>query len=279
MEILRTCKKSLKDSLKPKRLLPFFFLYLSFFSISSLFFFQIISVIPNLLTLNFTQENLNLILINSLILLTLFLILFILNCWFSGALVYDVWREEGFKSGLKFSRKSLSQIISLSFVLAFINLFLSFFGLLSSALTFLVNFIFFFSLPSIIIKREDFIEATKRSYETISKSSLSSFLFYLLIYTTYHSILFFSFFPIIFSIFPLLSRITYFYQVFSYYGEFSQAALVQIIGLITNSFESITVSLTIFSFFFSYSNVFLTTAKTNYFLLLSRKKLISSKQS
>lgn len=278
MSIWGIYKKSLIDSFKLKRLLPFFFLYLVFSFISSFFFLPIVSLLPNLLTLKFTQENLNLILINSFILITIFLIAFVFNCWFSGALIHDVWREEGFKVGLKFSRKILVQILSLSFVLAFLNLFLYFFGGFGTIIRFLVSLIFFLSLPSIVIKREDFLEAMKRSYLFVSKNLLNSFLFWLFLYLIYYSILFLSFSLVILSISPLLSQIISVYQIFSTYSEFSQAGLIQIIGLITNNPETIAIALIILSFFFSYSYVFLTTAKTNYFLFLG-KKLISSKQS
>jgi|GEM_PF-3206545 hypothetical protein len=279
MGIRRIYLKSLIESFKFNRLLPFFFLYLLLSSFSLLFFLPILSLLPNILSLKFTQENLNLIILNSSILLTIFLIAFIFNCWFAGALVYDVWRKEGFKAGLKFSKKLLTQILGLYFILAFLNLLFTFLGTLGLVLRFLASFVFVLSLPLIIIKREEFLSAMKRSYELVSKSLLNSFLFWLFLYLIYYSIIFLSIFLAIFSISPLLSQIISFYQIFSTYAEFSQAGLIQIIGLITNNLEAITISLIIFSFFFSYSYVFLITTKTYYFLFLSGKKLISSKQS
>jgi hypothetical protein len=270
--------KSLKESFKLRRLLPFFLLYLFSSLISCFFFLPILSLLPNILTLKFSQENLNLILLNSSIILIIFLIAFILNCWLAGALVYDVWRKEGLKAGFKFSKKLLTQILSLNFVLAFLNLFFALLGSLGLILRVFSSLIFLFSLPLLIIKREDFLSAMKGSYELVSKNLLNSFLFWLFLYLIYYSILFASFFLVIFSVSPLLSRIISLYQIFSSYGEFSQAGLIQIIGLLTNTPESIAISLTIFSFFFSYSYVFLTTAKTNYFLFLG-KRLISSNQS
>ncbi|MFH7860712.1 MAG: hypothetical protein QW602_01800 [Candidatus Aenigmatarchaeota archaeon] len=279
MKTLEIYKKSLADSLKFKRVFPFFTLYFISSFISLFFLLPLISILPNFLILKLTQENLNLILINSSILVAISFIVFVFNCWLSGALVYDVWRKEGLNAGLKFSKKLLPQILGLFFFLTFINLFLYFFGSFGLLLRFLVSFVFLLSLPSIVINREDFLEAMKRSYSLVIKNLLTSFLFWLFLYLIYFSILFSSFFLVILSLSPLFSQIVFVYQIFSTYGELSQAGLIQIIGLITNNPERITVALAVLSFFLSYSYVFLTTAKTYYFLFLTRKKLISSKQS
>ncbi|MFH8086668.1 MAG: hypothetical protein QW609_02505 [Candidatus Aenigmatarchaeota archaeon] len=278
MRMLEIYKKSLVNSFKFKRIFPFFALYSVSSFISLLFLFPLISILPNLLTLKLTQENINLIILNFSILMIIFLIAFVFNCWFSGALIYDIWREEGFKAGLKFSKKLLTQILSLSFVLSFINLFLYFLENFGLILRFLVSFVFIFSFQSVIIERKDFLEAMRRSVLLVREKLLNSFFFWVSLHLIYYSILFLSFFLVILFLSPILLQIVFIHQIFSIYGEFSQAGLIQVVGLITNNFETMAIALVILSFFFSYSYAFLITAKTYYFLSLTRKKLISSKQ-
>ncbi|MCS7105977.1 MAG: hypothetical protein NZ942_01540, partial [Candidatus Aenigmarchaeota archaeon] len=142
----------------------------------------------------------------------------------------------------------------------------------------LSSFFFIFSLPSILIRREDFLSSMKTSFEVVRKNFLNSLFFWLLIHLIYLLLMFASYVLIVISISPLLLRIISTYQFFSLV-QTPETILIQIVGTVMHSIESIILSLTIFSFFFSYSYVFLTTAKTYYFLLLTRKKLISSKQS
>ncbi|MGC8811972.1 MAG: hypothetical protein ACP5O8_00070 [Candidatus Aenigmatarchaeota archaeon] len=278
MGIAEIYKKSLKDSLKFKRLFPFFALFSISSSISLFFLLPIVSVLPNLLTLKITQENVNTILLNFFSLFILFLITFILSCWFSGALIYDVWREEGFSAGLNYSRKLLAQVLSLAFILAFLNILLSSLSYAGVLLRLLTSFIFLFSPSLIIIKREDFLSSMKKSCEIVRKNLLSSFVFWFFLFLIYFLLLLISYFLTLLSISPVLLKIFSVYQLFSAY-ELSEEALVQMVGIITNSLENLVASLLIFSFFFSYSYVFLTTAETHYFLFLTRKKLISSRQS
>lgn len=277
MSILEVIAKSFIESFMPKRLLPFLLLYLLYSFCFLILFMPILSVLPFLATYKYSPQQISLVEINGTALTIVSIIVLLLNLWFTGALTHDVFSGKGFDEGLKYTRKFYWQLLALFVVLALvvaISLFLPF--EISLIVVFLIGWFFIFSIPSIIIKKDSFEIGITRSLNTVRKNMKKTFLFGILTYFIASLIFYFSIFFVVLTTFPLAERFLL-VMVLSFSGVQDPALegeLIQAVGFIMNSYPSLIAVSVVFSLFASFSYVFLFSAKTNYFLELSKKKLI-----
>jgi len=275
MPILNIIARSFKETFKPKRLLPFFLLYFLFSICFLIFFMPILSISPFLLTLKYTSQQLALVSVNFAALFIIFILIFLLSLWFMGALIFDVWTGKGFELGLNYSKKLYWQILALSIILIIIAGILSFLDIFGIILQVFVTWFFIFALPSIIVKKDSFELALMRSFSIVRKNLLRTFTFFLFISFISSVLLFSSVFLAIAAASPLISSLSYMLKVISTSSQYlSQAELVQLVGLLMNSYPIFFVVGIIVSLFFAFSHVFVLTTETYYFIELTKKKLI-----
>lgn len=271
MVIIEIVIKGLSEAVNPRRFLPFFLLYLLFFTSVLVFASSLLQVLPSLILLQFTEKELAIAMVNIVALLIVFLIVIGINLWFTGALVFDLYKNKGFDLALKYSKKFYLKMIFLSFLLFLFIIFSGLFGDFSLIIRLLIDWIFMFSLVAIIIKGDGVQQALTRSYNIIRKNILKTFGFLILTYFITFLILFFSIFLVVISMYPLFLNLAEIAPAFTNLKIVSSQQLTRIIALILRSYPSLVIASVIASLFFSFANVFIYSSRTYYFLSLKKK--------
>jgi len=270
MNILEILIKSTKKMLWPRRFLPFFLLYVLFSLCALIFLFPIFQILPSLILFGFTKIQLAIVVVNISGLAIVFLIIILTNLWFAGALAHDVHKKKGFDFGLKQVQKRYWQILALGFVLFLFFIISSLLGDFSIIARIAIDWIFMFSLPAIIIKKDSFDLALRRSYSFVRKNILETFVFHLLTYFITFVILFVSLMLVVLSLFPLFQSII---DLLPLTVEMAKIQTIQMTYLILSNYPSLLIASIIFSFFLAISQVFIYTSRTYYFLELKKKKI------
>lgn len=187
MSILSVMFRSLKEMFWPRRFLPFFLLY---FSILIAAFPIVASILSSLAfpTLAGTQF----LLAGLVLLIVEFVILALMQIWFTSALVYDIKTKRGFSRGLRETKKLYLHMLLFFLVLGLMTGVVSYAGSLSVILNFIVLWFFAFTVPILIIERKSFDRAMSRSFELVRRKMLDTFVFWLVLNFTRIVILFFS---------------------------------------------------------------------------------------
>jgi len=270
MSISEIILKSIKEMFWPRRFLPFFFLYFLFSLCVLIFTLPILQLLPSLLLLDFTKTQAAIVLVNVSGLCIVSLIVILTSLWFSGALIHDVYKKKGFDIGLKESQKKYWQLLALGFII-FLFIMLSYvFQNFSIIVRIIIDWIFIFSLPAIVIKKDSFDLALKRSWNFVKKNILETFVFLIITYFIAFVILFISTLLVVVSLFPLLWDIVAYLPL----ETIQTQTIIQIIYLIINNYPTFVLSSIILSFFLAISQVFILTSRTYYFLELRKKKKI-----
>lgn len=270
MSISEVISKSIKEMLLPKRFLPFFLLYFLFSLCALIFILPILQILPSLISFEFTKRQMAAAIINLSALFIVFLIVVLVNLWFTGALIHDIHKKKGFDFGLKQAQKQYWQILALSFVLFLLFAFSSLLKNFAIIARIAIDWIFMFSLPTIMIKKDSFDLALRRSYNFIRKNLLETFVFLLITYFIVFIILFVSALLVAFSLFPLFLSIV---GSLPLTLEIQTQKIVQMISLILSNYPSFVIASVIISFFLSISQVFIYTSRTYYFLELAKRKI------
>jgi len=235
----------------------------------------ILSVSPYLFSLKYSSNHLAVVAINLLGIFIVFLLVVLVDLWFSGALIFEVWKKKGFEKGLKYSKKRYPHLLALGIIFAIFGAVLYFLGELGSLIQLLVTWLLIFARPSIIVKKDSFDLAIARSFHIVKRNFLRTFAFFLLIVAFTYAFLFASIFLSFLFASPLISRFVYLLRVISTTSySISQPELIQIVGLLMESYPFFFVIGFIVSLFYAFSHVFALTAETYYFLDLTKKKLM-----
>lgn len=275
MSLGEVVSKSLKETLSLKRVLPFFLLYSIFSTCSLILFMPILSVSPYLFSLKYSSNHLAVVAINLLAIFIVFLLVVLVDLWFSGALIFDVWKKKGFDKGLEYSKKRYPNLLALGIIFAIFGAILYFLGEIGSLVQLLITWLFIFALPAIIVKKDSFDLAIARSFHVVKKNFLRTFVFFLLIVAFTYFFIFASAFLSFFFAAPIISKFVYLLRVISTTSySISQPELIQMVGLLMENYSFFFVIGFIISLFYAFSRVFALTAETYYFLELTKKKLM-----
>lgn len=266
MSIAEIILKSLRESVKPKRFLPFFLLYFLFFLCIIIFSIPTLQLLPSIIFLEFTAEELTIVVLNILALLAVFLIVCLVNLWFTGALIFDVYKNKGFDFGLKYSKSLFPQMVLLSFIIFLFVIVSSLFRELAIIVRIIIDWVFMFSFTSIIIKKDKFDAALTRSYNIVKKDLVRTITFLIMTYLISFAIFLFAVFIIAFSMFPLSLTLLEFTVTADQLQSIPKQRLIQIIGLIFKSYPAFIVVSIVTSLFFSIAYIFIHISRTYYFL-------------
>jgi len=272
MGIISIILKSLGESFKPKRFLPFFLLYFIFFLCVLIFSMPVLQILPLLLSLQFTETELTIMVVNLLALVIVFFITILVNLWFTGALIFDIYKDKGFDAGLKYSKKLYLQMIllgSVFFLLILASFLLDWFGIF---VRIAVDWIFMFSLISIIVKKDNFETSLKRSYNIVKKDILGTFVFLVLTWLVAFLIIFFSIFLISASLSPLFLEMLDIVPPVAELETISVQRIIQITYMILRSYPAFVIASLIASIFFSIAYVFIYISRTYYFLQKKKRR-------
>ncbi|MEM7821285.1 MAG: hypothetical protein QXX38_00485 [Candidatus Aenigmatarchaeota archaeon] len=269
MGIVEIITKSLKETIKLKRFLPFFLLYLLFSLCCIIFLLPTLQIMPSVLSFRQPTISAGIVIVNLSATFIIFIIVILTNLWFTGALIFDIQTNTGFDLGLKHSQKLYIRILGISFLVFVLNLLSTVLERISFVIRILIDWVFMFSIPAIIIKKDSFENAILRSYKIVRKNIIKTFVFYILVVLISSLILITGIFFSALIIFPLVSKII---KTISFF-EINRAQLAQIASLLIDNYISLILASVILSFFFSISHVFNYTSKTKFFLKYLRKRI------
>lgn len=263
MGILKVISKSLRESFRPKRFLPFLLLYM-LLSVSFLaLIYPLMKSLPSILIgLQTWSAILSFLFLAS----TVFLIGILVNLWFTGALIHNAVSNKTFGKSLHYSKELFWQIIILSFVIFLLEMFSFLLGFFSFIAQLLIGLIFFFSLPVLVIKKHTFDEAMKKSFDVVKRNLLKTILFIISTRIVILIIMFVSFFFIVLTLTPV------FQDMKSINMVLIQAAINEFVDTILRNYPLLLATSVVASFFFAIIHVFDYLSRTYYFLELSKKK-------
>jgi len=271
MDVFEIMSKSLLETIKFGRFLPFFFLYF-LLSISILsFLIPMLYILPSMVSPPVTGRQLAILMVNLSGSFIVFLIVILLNLWFTGALVYSLYKKKKFDFSLKYSQKFFWQMLALTFVIFLFTCLSSLLKNIGIFVTILIYWVFMFSLPSIIIKKDKFDTALVRSYDIVKKNTIRTFVFWLFVNFISFIILFVCLFLVALSTAPLLLDIA---EITPEYQPSLSMRAFQLVSVIFENYPVLLVSATIVSFFLALSYVFIYTSRTYYFFEISKKRKI-----
>lgn len=271
MNITEIIIKSLGEAVKPRRFFPFFILYLLFFISALVFTNSILQVLPSIILLQFTEMEITVVMFNMIALLLIFLMLIGVDIWFTGALVYDLYKNKGFDAGLRYSKKFYLKIIFLSSIIFIFVILSGLFGGFGIIIRLLVDWAFMFSLAAIIIKGDDVQLALTRSYNIVRKNLVKTFGFLIFAYFIVFLILVLCMFLVTISLYPLFLNLTETLTTITDFQTISSQQLLEIIALIPRSYPSFIISSIIASLFLSFTTVFIHVSRTYFFLSFKKK--------
>jgi hypothetical protein len=197
--------------------------------------------------------------------LVFFIITFLANIWFNGALIFNVFLKKGFDEGLRRSRKFYIKLLGLSLLLLLLHGLALFFGSIGFIIQIIINWVFLFSFPAIIIKKDNVETSLIRSYDIVRKNIIGTFIFWLIMVVTILLVLFLSLF--------FFSSILVFFLDISTILQLTatQIDIPEIIVLVLNNYHIFIIFFAMVSFSLSVCNVFSYLSRTYYFLKISRK--------
>lgn len=257
----------------PRRFLPFFLIYL-FFSIAG--FIVLASMLNLLLCPTFLAGQAAALLAGMVLIFIILIAAILVNVWFAGALVHDIRFKRGFERGLKQSKKIYWQLLLLCFVIGLLlglSMLFRGFGLIVQAL---VDWIFIFAFPAIVIRKDRFDAALTRSYRIVRKNLVQTLIFWLLtrfviVVISLVSIVFIALIvsPIFFDIMLSMQSLPK--------GELSYVQLIkQLVGKAMQNYLIVIAALAVASFFLAITCCFNYLSKTYYFLEISKRRRRSS---
>jgi len=266
--IIEVILRSLKEAFDLKRFLPFFLLYLIFSLISLILLLPLIARAPSLFanpsSLDFQILYLSLAGIIIALIATL-----LINIWFSGALVFDLKMKKGFEKCLNFSKKIYPQIFALCLVISILVLITFFFREFSFILQLLIDWVFLFAFPAVIIKKDSFDFALGRSFNIVRKNIFATFSFWALTRFIIFLIFLVSIFISSIVLFPI------FYEVRDLYYAFSQGAkisnVVSASKIVLKNYPLLILEAFVISLFLSLMHVFNLISKTYFFVEITKK--------
>ena len=266
MGITEIVLKSLEESVQPKRFLPFFLLYFLFSLCILIFSIPALQVLPSIILLEFTMTDLTIVAVNVLALLVVFLIVCLVNLWFTGALIFDVHKNKGFDKSLKHAKSLFSQMALLSLIIFLFAIVSNLFREFGIIVKIVIDWVFMFSLVSIIVKKDKFDTALTRSYNIVKKDLVKTIAFLVITYFISIAIFLFAVFAIAFAMAPLSLTLMEIMPISGQLQVIPKQRLVQIIALIFRSYPAFILISIIASLFFSIAYVFIHISRTNYFL-------------
>lgn len=269
MDVLYIIFKSLKDSINLKRILPFFLLYLIFFNCVLIFSMPILSFLPSLTTLQFSATEIATVMVNLTALLIVFVIVVLLNLWFVGALIYDVFKKRGLEVSLKYSQKFYWQMIILSFIVFLFTGISMIFGPFGLILRIAIDLFLLFSLPAIIIKKCSADTAMTKSYNLVKNNFIKSLVFWVVVNFIKVAILLIGAILVTILLLPVVVRV-----MGSFIGieTITPQQMTQAVILILRNYSNLMFVCLIISLFSAFSTVFTYTSRTYYFLSLLKKR-------
>lgn len=263
MGILRVISKSLRESFRPKRFLPFFLLYLLTSIAFIILIFPVIKALPSMI-LGFSV--LSTILPILLLLCAVFLIVLLLNLWFTGALIHNAISNKTFGKSLQYSKKVFWQILILSFVIFLLNMFSFLLGFFSFIAQLLIGLIFFYSLPALVIKKYTFDEAMKKSFDVVRRNVLKTIAFIISTRIVILVMILVSFFSIMLTLLPVFQDTLPIKDM-----VLIQVAMSELVNIILKNYPLLLLTSVVASFFFAIIHVFDYLSRTYYFLELKKK--------
>lgn len=268
MRIIEVILKSLKEAFDAKRFLPFFLLYLIFSLVSLIFLLPIISRAPSLFA---NPSSLDFQIFYSCIagILIAFIATILINIWFSGALVFDIKMKKGFEKCLKFSKEVYPQIFALCLVISILVLLTFFLREISFLFQILIDWVFLFAFPAVIIKKDSFDLALGRSFNIVKKNVFTTFSFWALTRFIVFLIFLFSLFISSIVLFPI------FYEIRGLFYTFSQGVktydIVFASSTILKNYFILILEAFVVSLFLSLMHVFNLISKTYFFIEITKK--------
>ncbi|MEM5790985.1 MAG: hypothetical protein QXP77_02975 [Candidatus Aenigmatarchaeota archaeon] len=268
MEIIEVILKSLKEAFDAKRFLPFFLLYLIFSLISLIFLLPIISRAPSFLA---NSSSLDFQIFYSCLagILIAFIATLLINIWFSGALVFDIKMKKGFEKCLNPSKNIYPQIFALCLVISILVLVTFFLREFSFLFQILIDWIFLFAFPAVIIKKDSFDFALGRSFNLVKKNIFTTFSFWALTRFIIFLIFLFSLFISTIVLFPI------FYELKDLLYTFSQGVksynIVSTSSIVLRNYPILILEAFVVSLFLSLMHVFNLISKTYFFMEIIKK--------
>jgi len=251
----------------PRRFLPFFLLYLIFSLSLLIFLLPILSRVPSLYT-SPSSVDIQIFYANFAGMAIVLIATVLVNIWFSGALIWDIKSKKGFEKCLNYSKKIYLQMFALYLVICILLLFTFFLKNFSIIFQILIDWIFIFALPAVVIKKDSFDFALARSFSLVKKKVFSTFSFWALTRFIIFIIFLFSLFISTAILLPIFSELRF---VISSTQTFQSYEVTRAISLILQNYHLLVIEAIVVSFFISIMYVFNLISKTYYFLEISKK--------
>jgi len=203
------------------------------------------------------------------------------NLWFTGALIDDIKSKRGFERALRKVKSVFWQMLLLSSVIMMLFFIIStLFRQLALFLFLVVDILFFFALPAVVIKKDSFDKALARSYGIVKKSFLEFLAFWLLRGFLMLVILFVLFFFLALTLSPialravpdLASRVEALEMREFSSTQVSDTVATRIAIALLGNYPVVFSALAVLSFFLAIHHCFNYLSKTYYFLELTKKR-------
>ena len=268
MGIIGVISRSLREMLWPRRFLPFFLLYLIFSLSLLIFLLPILSRIPSFYT-SPSSVDVQIFYANLAGIAIALIATVLVNIWFSGALIWDIKSKKGFEKCLKYSKKVYLQMFALCLVICILVLLTFFLKSFSIIFQILIDWIFIFALPAVVIKKDSFDFALARSFNLVKKKVFSTFSFWVLTRFIIFVIFLFSLFISTAILLPIFSELRF--VISSTAQAFQSYEVTRAISLILQNYHLLVIEAIVASFFVSIMYTFNLISKTYYFLEISKK--------
>lgn len=269
MSVLSVLTRSMREMLWPRRFLPFFLLYMLFIVSAYLALTPILGLITGVYV-----EWMTMMAFWGMIALGLIAIVCgLVNLWFTGALIYDIKNNCGFSEALKQSKKMYLQIFLTMFILICLYGLTMFFQDFSSLLQLVVDWIFIFALPAVVINNFKFEVGLKRSFEIVKAKPIQTLVFFILRGIVLISIVLVGMIVVILSLAPVILASIPINQL-QYLSESSSALTqdiaIQFISNLLRNYPFVLISSIVVAFFGALFQVFNYLARTYYYLEISK---------
>ena len=272
MNIIEIIIRSFGESLKPKRFVPFFLLYLIFSAVVLIFFNSLLQILPSVILSNSSEKENATFMFNMFALLATVIIFGLVSIWFNSALIFDVYKKKGFNSSLKYSKKVYLKVLFFHIIIILLlGVLTSMIGGLGFIMMLAIDWILMFSMISLVIKEDSVQEAMIRSYSIVRKNLLNTLVFFILTIFIVFVIMFICIILTTFSMFPIFKAISEAVPDFNNSGTLSSEQIAIVIYAVLPNFPSFVIASIIASLFLSFANVFILTSKTYYFLSFKKK--------
>ena len=276
MPIIESIKNGLVESMKLKYIFPFLFLNFTLFSTTILFIIPIMYSLDQMYRTEVSPIYVSIIAVNSLSILIVLVIYYLLKVWFIGALIHSYHKKKDFFDSLERVKKEYLNMFLISLVLVGISALVTLFvrdSNLSAIFIMIVDLLLIFSFQSVVIKKDTIKLAIVRSITIVKKLSSKVFLFWITTRTlalTIFIVAMLLFSPIAY----VMNKVNPFSSEGTIYTmqHYSSDFIINAMTYLTMNYPVVITFGFLVMLIVSYVEVFLRIATTDFFVKVSRRK-------